>query len=84
MNDYHRLSDESDLPRGLSEQGRQGLISAGYTWLEQVATLTEGELKMIHGMGPHEISLLRSALAERNLSLDSDQLFWRPSPLDFV
>lgn len=73
MNDQNRDSQESELPSGLAGRARQSLIDAGYRRLEQLTAISEAEIKMIHGIGPNDISLLRSALAARNLTLAGDQ-----------
>jgi hypothetical protein len=59
---------ESDLPTGLSAPARRALEGAGYVRLEQLTRVSEVELKKLHGLGPHGINLLRSALEEKGLS----------------
>jgi predicted flap endonuclease-1-like 5' DNA nuclease len=58
----------SDLPTGLSNPARRALAGAGCSRLDQVAQLTESEIKKLHGMGPSGIKQLRSALAAQGLS----------------
>lgn len=52
-----------DLPPKLASPARRALIRAGYTRLEQLSALNEGELLKLHGMGPKAIGQLREALA---------------------
>lgn len=60
-------SQKSDFPK-LAAPARRALSGAGYTRLEQLARVSEAELKKLHGMGPNAIEQLRRALAERGLS----------------
>jgi hypothetical protein len=50
---------------------RRALSGAGYTSLDQLAQISESDLKTLHGMGPTAIAALRAALAERGLSFRS-------------
>ncbi|MFF0750928.1 DNA-binding protein [Streptomyces sp. NPDC004267] len=59
---------ESDLPR-IGAPATRALAAAGYTRLDQLAGVSEKELKALHGMGPKALGLLRAALAERGLAL---------------
>lgn len=58
-----------DLPPNLSQPARRALLAAGYTRLEQLATLSEADLKRLHGVGPKAIEQLRRALADAGLTL---------------
>jgi len=58
----------TDLPAKLAAPARRALAEADYTSLEQLATITEAELKRLHGMGPKALSQLKDALAEQGLS----------------
>jgi hypothetical protein len=62
------MPSDQNLPAGLSKPAQRALAAAGYTRLEQLAEVSEAELKKLHGMGPKAIGLLRTALAERDLS----------------
>lgn len=57
-----------DLPAGLSQPALRALAGAGCTQLDQVAQLSESEIKRLHGIGPKAIVLLRQSLAARGLS----------------
>ena len=59
---------KSDLPEELSAPAQRALAGAGITSLAQLSQFSEAEIKRLHGMGPHGINLLRSALSEQGLS----------------
>lgn len=59
---------ESDLPDGLSQPAQRALAGAGYKRLEQLAAVSEDEIKQLHGIGPKAIDLLRTALTAKGLS----------------
>jgi hypothetical protein len=58
----------SDLPNGLASPARRALAAAGCLCLEQVAKLSEAEVRQMHGIGPNALEKLRSALRERGLA----------------
>ena len=58
----------SDFPARLAKPAQRALAGAGYTHLEQLAHVTEADLRQLHGMGPKALSQLRDALAEKGLS----------------
>jgi DNA integrity scanning protein DisA with diadenylate cyclase activity len=64
------LPDQDGFPK-LSAPARRALAGAGYTQLEQLAKVSEADLKKLHGMGPTAIAAVRVALDERGLSLRS-------------
>ena len=64
------MQQGSDLPAGLSAPALRALDGAGYVRLEQLTRVSEAELKKLHGLGPHGVDLLRSALEEKGLSFD--------------
>ena len=59
---------ESDFPKGIGAPAGRALAGAGYSRLEQLTSVTERDLKKLHGMGPKAIGILRQALAARGLS----------------
>jgi hypothetical protein len=59
---------ESDLPNGLAKPAQRALAGAGYSHLEQLTGVSEGEVLALHGMGPKAMRLLREALAEKGWS----------------
>ena len=56
-----------DFPK-LSQPAHRALAGAGYTRLEQLAKVSESDLKKLHGIGPKAIHELRAALEARGLS----------------
>ena len=52
----------------LAAPAMRALHGAGYTTLEQLAKVSEGDLRPLHGMGPNALKKLREALAQRGLS----------------
>jgi len=61
-------NQQSDLPKGLAKPAIRALTQAGVFRLEQVAQLSEKELKGLHGIGPNAVELLRGALATEGLT----------------
>ena len=59
--------DETGFPK-LSAPARRALANGGYSHLDQLAAISESELKKLHGMGPSAIAALREALQARGLS----------------
>ena len=62
------MDQEQPFPQGLSQPAIRALQSVGINDLEQVATISESELKQLHGMGPKGIRILREALEAKGLS----------------
>ena len=63
--------DDAAFPK-LGAPARRALSAAGYTRLDQLAQVSERDLKKLHGMGPSAITALRDALQKRGLSFHSD------------
>jgi uncharacterized protein YdhG (YjbR/CyaY superfamily) len=59
--------DDAAFPK-LGAPARRALSAAGYTRLDQLAQVSERDLKKLHGMGPSAIMALREALQKRGLS----------------
>ena len=59
---------ESDLPDKLASPARRALVGVGYLRLEQLAGVSEDEIKALHGIGPNAMEQLRRALAAKGLS----------------
>jgi hypothetical protein len=57
-----------ELPAKLSNPAIRGLTGAGYTPVEQFATVSERDVLRLHGVGPTAIVVLRAELAARGLS----------------
>ena len=62
MNIARSDSQESDLPRELSNPARRALLAAGYTRLEQFTRISDADVLALHGVGPKGIDMLRRAL----------------------
>lgn len=73
MNSKRHDERESDLPVGLSRPARRALVEAGYWRLEQLAEVSEAELKQLHGVGPKALEQLRSALSAKGLSFANEK-----------
>ncbi|MBX3052484.1 MAG: DUF3224 domain-containing protein [Caldilineaceae bacterium] len=57
-----------DLPTGLAAPAQRALAGAGIQRLDQLARISEAELKKLHGIGPKAVEQLRQALHARGLS----------------
>ncbi|MFZ1754616.1 MAG: DUF3224 domain-containing protein [Caldilineaceae bacterium] len=57
-----------DLPTGLAAPAQRALAGAGMQRLDQLARISEAELKKLHGIGPKAVEQLRQALHARGLS----------------
>jgi predicted flap endonuclease-1-like 5' DNA nuclease len=63
---------ESDLPK-LAAPAQRALAGAGYSRLDQLAKVSEDEIKQLHGIGPNALKELRRALKAKGLSFASKQ-----------
>ncbi|ETT86768.1 DNA-directed RNA polymerase subunit alpha C-terminal domain-containing protein [Viridibacillus sp. FSL R5-0477] len=54
-------------PKGVSKPAVRALNSVGITTLEQLTTVDEKTLNVLHGMGPKSIEVLKGALQEKGL-----------------
>ncbi|MDA9472466.1 helix-hairpin-helix domain-containing protein [Enterococcus sp. 5H] len=57
----------------IGKPAANALSSIGITTLEQVSTLDKTALSKIHGVGPKAIAILEKALAEQQLTFQSNQ-----------
>jgi predicted flap endonuclease-1-like 5' DNA nuclease len=66
----HQKNDEpaSDFPLGIGKPALRALHAAGYTRLDQLSTISESDLRKLHGMGPKAIGIIRTALNARGQS----------------
>jgi predicted flap endonuclease-1-like 5' DNA nuclease len=68
-----RMTDESAaLPDGLAAPARRALDACGITRLDQLAGMSEKELRSLHGMGAKAVGQLREALEAQGLSFADD------------
>jgi hypothetical protein len=58
----------SGFPIMLAAPALRALANAGYTRLEQLALVSEDDVKKLHGIGPNAVKLLIQALREKGLS----------------
>ncbi len=63
---------QTDLPN-ISAPATRALAGIGITRLEQLTTVTEADLKKLHGMGPKGIRILKESLHERGLSFKGEK-----------
>lgn len=64
---------EHDFPKGIGRPATGALLAAGYTRLEDLTMVREGDIKQLHGVGPKAIRVLNEALAEEGLSFADNQ-----------
>lgn len=64
---------ESDLPGGLSAPAKRALAGAGISSLDQLARMSEAEVKKLHGIGPNALDKLRRALDAKGLSFAGEK-----------
>ena len=58
----------NDLPAELAAPARRALAGAGCSRLDQLAKLSEDEIKQLHGIGPNALKQLHRALKANGLS----------------
>ena len=56
------------MPLKLAAPARRALDRAGIMRLEQLAKLSEAEIKQLHGIGPNALDQLRRAMRAKGLS----------------
>ncbi|WJH37034.1 helix-hairpin-helix domain-containing protein [Paenibacillus aurantius] len=61
------------FPPKLSKPAQRALAGAGYRTLEELAGMSEAELKKLHGMGPKALGQLREALAAKGLAFADER-----------
>lgn len=66
-------SEMSDFPKGLAQPALRALHGAGYTRLEQLAAVSEAEIKDLHGIGPNALKKLHEALTAKGLSFKPER-----------
>lgn len=59
---------KENLPAGLAQPALRALTAAGYSNLDQLTRVREGDLAKLHGMGPKAIGSIREALKKRGQS----------------
>lgn len=66
-------SHDHDFPKAIGGPATGAFLHLGYTRMEQLTKLTEEQLLSIHGVGPKAVRALKSALADKGLSLAEAQ-----------
>lgn len=56
----------------LAAPARRALKNAGYENLGQLALIRESDVATLHGIGPNALTVLRRALADKNMSFKSN------------
>lgn len=64
---------ESDLPAKIGKPAERALANAGIQRLVDLTKFSEAEIKKLHGVGPHAINKLRSALLAKGLSFANEK-----------
>ncbi len=62
------LKTAPGLPSGLAQPARRALSSAGIHNLRQLSKWKESDLRRLHGLGKHAISLLKKAMKGNDIS----------------
>jgi hypothetical protein len=68
MKRTQQTQPDGDLPAELAAPAPRALAQAGYARLDQLAGVSEAEIKRLHGMGPRALAQLRRALGARGLA----------------
>jgi len=53
----------------LAAPAQRAILAAGIRSLEELAGMTEAQLKSLHGIGPHALKTIRAMLAEHGMAL---------------
>lgn len=62
----------SNFPAKLAAPAQRALAGAGFTRLEELAKVSETDLKKLHGIGPNALKKLRDALEAIGLSFAAE------------
>jgi DNA-directed RNA polymerase alpha subunit len=73
MQRTQQAQTQGDLPLGMSATARRALAQAGYSRLDQLAGVSEAEIKRLHGMGAKALGIVRQALSVRGLSFADEK-----------
>ncbi len=57
----------------LAAPAQRALAGAGYKNLEDMARVSEGQIKRLHGIGPRAIETLKNALREQGMEFAKDE-----------
>jgi len=53
--------------KGIAQPAQRALSGAGYSYLEELVSVTEAALKNLHGMGPKALGILKTQLGSQGL-----------------
>jgi predicted flap endonuclease-1-like 5' DNA nuclease len=78
MNSQNRAAgspdlQKSNLPAGLAQPALRALHGAGIWRLEQLTSLTEAQVKQLHGIGPKALDQLRQVMLEKGFAFADDR-----------
>ena len=59
---------QNSFPKGVGAPAIRALASIGVTKVEQLVKFTEEQIKVLHGMGPKALEILKAELKSRKLS----------------
>ncbi len=62
----------NNFPAKLSTPAQRALAGAGFTRLEELAKISEADLKKLHGIGPNALKKLHDALEAIGLSFAAE------------
>jgi len=64
--------DIQPLLKRLGAPAQRAIVAAGIRSLEELAGMTEAQLKAMHGIGPHAIKTVHAVLAEHGMALKQE------------
>jgi hypothetical protein len=66
-------SNRTPFPDGLAQPALRALANAGYDHLEQLASVSEEDVRSWHGIGPNALKTLQAALTSLGLRFAAKQ-----------
>ena len=73
MDFTHPEQRKTNFPAGLAQPAQRALAGAGIQSLEQLAQLSQAEIKHLHGIGPNALEKLRRALSDNGLTFADEK-----------
>ncbi|MFC0772796.1 hypothetical protein [Terrimonas alba] len=62
------MKTNDELPLKLAKPAQRALANAGITSLQQLATHSEQEIALMHGIGPNALRVIKQELKKHGLS----------------
>jgi DNA-directed RNA polymerase alpha subunit len=62
---------KDNFPKGVSQPALRALVRAGYKTLDDLTKVKEADLAKLHGMGPKALGLIKEALKQKGLGLET-------------